>query len=79
MQFVTMPGGGPTGIMVKCDTCSGNGNVPDDSGPEQQEKPERIIIDDPSSQLMMSLLFLLLPFLGGAQELFRFTSTSRLH
>lgn len=77
MQFVNKPGCGPTGIMVKCDTCGGGGNVPDDSGPEPKAKPERIIIDDPSGKLMMSLLFLFLPFLGGAQELFRFTSTSQ--
>ncbi len=85
MQFVATPGGGPVGIMVKCDTCDGSGNVPDDDGPEnndentEEKKPIRgnWVWDRLNSDFLMSLLFLLLPFLGGAQELFRFTYTSQ--
>lgn len=86
MQFFTPPSGSPTGVMVKCDTCGGNGNVPDDSGPSDWKDGEDKIegwrhggsspIYGPDG-ILMSLLFLLLPFLGGAQELFRFTSTSQ--
>jgi hypothetical protein len=87
MNFIVVPGGGPVGVMRKCDTCGGGGNIPDDDGPEKNDVQSHTedkmpirgnwVWDRLDSDLLTTLLFLLLPFLGGAQELFRFTSTSQ--
>lgn len=80
--MVPLPGIG-AGTTIKktyCPRCFGSGTIPDDTPSDTTERRPitgNWIWDRLDNDILMSLLFLFLPFLGGAQELFRFTSTSQ--
>lgn len=70
-------GAGTTIRKTYCPRCLGTGTIPDNAPDNKDLINVNKIWDRLESDFLMSLLFLFLPFMGGAQELFRFTSTSQ--